>query len=117
MRRSEIAISNRIFLKVKSLRVVVHHSPASLSLDPNGREPALAVRFVRTRENILTRDERVVFSEHANDEILVAKLLNGSARFPKAVLHGFLNCLDAARGTGREHLGGVWHVGGKVFRE
>src|SRR5205085_8264637 len=65
------------------LRMVVDHSPAFFCFRPNRCEPTLAVRLAGARQYELSGHERVVLSQHSNDEVLITQLLKRSPRFPE----------------------------------
>ncbi len=95
--------------------MVVNHSPAVFCFCPDGCEPARTVGSASARQDVLPRNERVFLAEHPHDDVFVAQHLRGLPVFPETFAHSFLNRFDAARRTGRKHLGRFLHISRKIL--
>lgn len=84
--------------------MVVDHPPAVFCFFPDGRKPTAAVRTTCAGQYIFSSDERAFFADPPHDETFITQNLQRLSVFPKAFLHCFLDRLDTARRTGREHL-------------
>src|SRR4051812_8307142 len=102
-----LRLLSRASITWASSRMVVDHPPGARSVRPHRGEGADAVGPSTAGEHESPGDEREVFAQRSNFDVLVAEILGRLAVPPEALPHPFLDQRATVLDAPGSHLGGV----------